>query len=324
VKDPIFFAENSIRELPEYAVVAKRFPELKWIEDYQAFRLSSVQKEKQCVIFARKRGSWIKPFHCYDSKSGFRYLSLDLAEGCSFDCVYCYLQSYLNHGALVLFLDFETLFDEINSLADGNLWISTGLLTDSLLAENRWPFVGQISQRIPEHSILELRTKTSDLSALKAGTIVRDRVVISWSMNPETVVRNFEYQTSGLQERLQGARQAIAMGYRVAFHLDPVFYYDGWQTEYSGLMKQLQQFPIDRIAFVSLGLFRYMPDLGAVIRKRFPFHPILTGEFFGDSDGKYHYLRAIRTEMYEKFSKWMDPWVGTVPIFRSMEPDARL
>ncbi len=317
-----FYAEKSIRDLSEYAEVAVRYPKVEWIDDYQSFRKEKVVDEKKCLIFARKRGAWLKPFHCYDHPS-YRFLSLDLAEGCLFDCVYCYLQSYLNHGALVLFLGIESLLLEFSNLPSERYWISTGLLSDSLLAENQFPFLRRISGQISAGSILELRSKGTHLTSLTDPEITRDCVVLSWSLNPPEIVQTFEYGTSSLQERLKAASDAIRLGYRIAFHLDPVFYFDGWKESYAKLFENLDQFPRDRLAFLSVGLFRYMPALGTVIRKRFPYHPVLAGEFFPDEDGKYHYFRAIREEMYESFQVWLKNW-SDIPVFWSMEPDKEL
>lgn len=317
-----FYAEESIRDLPEYAEIAARYPNLEWIEDYQSFRKQTVTDEKKSLIFARKRGPWLKPFHCYDHSS-YHFLSLDLAEGCLFDCVYCYLQSYLNHGGLVLFLGAESLAMELSKLPCQPHWISTGLLSDSLLAENQFPILARISKSIPANSILELRSKATDLTALKNSEIARDNVVVSWSLNPPEIVQAYEYGTSQLKDRLNAAVDALRLGYRIAFHLDPVFYFDGWKEAYEKLFDELDRFPKSRLAFLSIGLFRYMPELGTMIRKRFPYHPVLAGEFFPDEDGKYHYFRAIRKEIYAAFSEWLKKW-NEIPVFWSMEPDSRL
>ncbi len=318
-----FFAEESVQRLPEFGSLQKRYPYLEQIEDYQKFRKEDITREKDCLIFAKKRGPWLKPFHCYDEPS-YRYLSLDVAEGCFFDCAYCYLQSYLNHGALVIFLDLESLVVELDALPGDRFWISTGLLSDSLLAERSWPILPELSRRIPDGSVLELRSKSNDVSIMKDSSITRGPVVISWSLNPDRIAATYEYRAAPMSDRLSAAHQAIQYGYRVAFHFDPVFFYDTWKEDYSELFDTLNQFPVDRIAFLSVGLFRYMPDLGAVIRKRFPFHPILTGEFFPDEDGKYHYFRTIRKQMYNAFSEWIAPWKEKMPVFWSMEPDSRL
>jgi spore photoproduct lyase len=317
-----YFAEKSVRELPEFEEVARRYPQMEWIDDYQEFRGKNIVQEKSCVIFARKRGVWLKPFHCY-ANSAYRFLSLDLAEGCLFDCVYCYLQSYLNHGALVIFLDSDGLFQELSGLDQASHWISTGLLSDSLLAEGQFSFLDRISKCIPSNSVLELRSKAANLSPLRNPEISREPIVVSWSLNPAKIAEKYEYEACSIEERFCAASKALELGYRIAFHLDPVFHFDGWHEAYGDLFQKLRAFPEERLAFISVGLFRYMPDLGTIIRKRFPFHPVLSSEFFPDEDGKYHYFRSIRKEMYERFADWLKYW-RNVPIFWSMEPDQSL
>jgi spore photoproduct lyase len=309
-----FFAERAIDN--EY--IRDRFPNLELIDDYQAFRRESMQREKQCVIFAQKRGRWIKPFHCYSNPT-YRYFSLDVAEGCQFDCVYCYLQTYLNHGALVLFVNTDSLLTELQQLSAGNNWVSTGLLSDSLLSESYFPTLPIISKRIPNGTILELRSKSSNVEIVANSTIERSQIVLSWSLNPLPIATQYEYRAASLAERLRAASRAIELGYRVGFHLDPIFHFEGWRESYAALMESLEAFPKDRVAFLSIGLFRYMPDLGNVIRHRFPLHPILSEEFFPDVDGKYHYFRPIRKQMYSAFSEWLERW--EVPLFWSMEPE---
>jgi DNA repair photolyase len=152
--------------------------------------------------------------------------------------------------------------------------------------------------------------------------ISRKQLVIAWSLSPESVVTNYEYGTSTLTQRIDAARRALELGYRIAFHFDPVFHFEGWREAYSKLFSDLQEYRSENIAFLSIGLFRYMPDLGSIIRKRFPYHPILTEEFFPAQDGKYHYLRSIRKEMYAQFHAWLRPW--NVPVLWSMEPENEL
>jgi spore photoproduct lyase len=232
------------------------------------------------------------------------------------------LQSYLNSGALVLFVNRDGLETQLQSLGSGPAWISTGILTDSLLAEEHHPMIAWLSHRLPHQATLELRTKSANVEILNDANISREQLVVAWSLSPETVVTTYEYGTSTLIQRLNAARGALELGYRIAFHFDPVFYFEGWQDAYGKLFDTLQEFRSEKIAFLSIGLFRYMPDLGSIIRKRFPYHPILIEEFFPSQDGKYHYLRSIRKEMYAQFQRWLKPW--NVPILWSMEPENEL
>jgi spore photoproduct lyase len=317
-----FLAEQCLSDSPDFSHILKRHHDLRLIDDYQTFRKETMHREKRCVIFARKRGAWLKPFHCYHQNQESRYISLDLAEGCAFDCVYCYLQSYLNSGALVLFVNRDGLETELQSLGRDPVWISTGILTDSLLAEEYYPMMPWLSHRLPEKATLELRTKSANVEILNDPEISREKLVIAWSLSPDYVVTNYEYGTSTLMQRMDAARRATELEYRIAFHFDPVFHFEGWQEAYGKLFNDLKEFKSENVAFLSIGLFRYMPDLGSIIRKRFPYHEILTEEFFRAEDGKYHYLRSIRKEMYAKFQGWLKQW--NVPVLWSMEPDNEL
>jgi spore photoproduct lyase len=317
-----FFAEWNLHDCSEFSHILKQYPDLNWIEDYQEFRKHTMHREKQCVIFARKRGAWLKPFHCYHQNHESLYFSLDIAEGCRFDCVYCYLQSYLNNGALVIFVNRDGLENELRSFASTPVWISTGILTDSLLAEEHHPMIAWLSHRLPEQATLELRTKSANVEILNDQNISREKLVVAWSLSPETVVTNYEYGTSTLTQRIDAAKRALELGYRIAFHFDPVFHFEGWKQAYGKLFNNLKEFKSERVAFLSIGLFRYMPDLGSIIRKRFPYHQILTEEFFPDQDGKYHYLRSIRKEMYAQFKEWLSSW--NIQILWSMEPEDKL
>jgi spore photoproduct lyase len=319
-----FLIEEALRELPEGKSVAEKYPELEWISDYKSLRFGSSRAEKQAVIFARKRGAWLKPFHCYHQNAEYSYYSLDVAEGCLFDCVYCYLQSYLTQQSLVLFLRDANLERELQQCTERNLWISTGLLSDSLLAEKYYPLLPALSRVLPKRAILDLRTKSDDVSVLANPEICRDQIVVSWSVNPDNIARQYEYRAPSTEARLKAARHALDLGYRIGWHLDPVFHFSGWENVYADLLKQIEAVNSDRVAFISVGLFRYMPDLGSVIRRRFPNHAMLSGEFFPDRDGKYHYLRGIRKEIYRSFERWLTPWRGKLPIFWSMEPDDSL
>ena len=52
--------------------------------------------------------------------------------------------------------------------------------------------------------------------------------------------------------------------------------------------------------WISLGGFRYPPQLKGIAKERFPDTKIFLGELFPGKDGKYRYLKEIRVEMYQK------------------------
>jgi spore photoproduct lyase len=102
-----------------------------------------------------------------------------------------------------------------------------------------------------------------------------------------------------IAERIEAARLCAGDGYFLAFHFDPIIDYPGWKSGYASTLDRLFA-GVDpaRIVWISLGAFRFMPELKAVIRQRHPLSRIAYGEFIRGLDGKMRYFRDIRAEFY--------------------------
>ncbi len=74
-----------------------------------------------------------------------------------------------------------------------------------------------------------------------------------------------------------------------------------------------------RIAWISLGGFRYPPQLKGIARERFPEARIFLGELFPGRDGKFRYLKEIRIEMYRKMVEWLREGDPDLFIYLCME-----
>ena len=86
-------------------------------------------------------------------------------------------------------------------------------------------------------------------------------VVVSFSVNPAIIVDTEEHRTASLDSRLAAASLARDKGFPVAFHIDPMIYFDQWEKHYEELVNRLcDQFSADQIKWVSLGALRYPPD----------------------------------------------------------------
>ncbi len=76
---------------------------------------------------------------------------------------------------------------------------------------------------------------------------------------------------------------------------------------------------IERVKFISLGGFRYLPSLTRVIRERNPQSNLLLGEFVPCVDGKYRYFRPIRVEAYKEIGKVIRELTKDVNVSLCME-----
>jgi spore photoproduct lyase len=74
------------------------------------------------------------------------------------------------------------------------------------------------------------------------------------------------------------------------------------------------------IIWISLGSFRYMPELKPIIRKRHPKTCILDGEFIMGLDGKMRYFKPLRMELYAFLAERLNLWCGDMGLYLCMEP----
>jgi len=94
--------------------------------------------------------------------------------------------------------------------------------------------------------------------------------------------------------------------YPLGFHFDPIIFHQGWEKGYQETIGSLfKKIDSKGIVWISLGGFRYPPQLKAIAKERFPDTKIFLGELFPGRDGKFRYLKEIRVEMYQKLVGWL-------------------
>jgi spore photoproduct lyase len=149
-------------------------------------------------------------------------------------------------------------------------------------------------------------------------------VVVSFSINPQKIVSEEEHRTASLSARLNAARISADRGFPVAFHIDPMIYFEGWQEHYSDLAQQVAtMFRPDEVKWISVGGLRYPPDMKNMLRERFPSGTqVLTGEMFLGDDGKLRYDQDLRNEMFEFVKNEFIKASESYPVFLCMETPA--
>jgi spore photoproduct lyase len=285
------------------------------------------EMDKESLRLIHYKGEFLKP--CPGTKRYIccGYQILNIGINCPMECSYCFLQSYVNQPSLRLFTNLEDRLNVIGEFIDTHperiFRIGTGEFTDSLALNyiTGWthfllPF---FSSR--KNCVLELKTKTSFIKdIIKSG--YRKRIVVAWSLNTSRVIASEEGKTASLEERIISARECQKAGFTVAFHFDPLIHYLGWENEYEEIIQLLERY-IDptSIIWISIGSFRYMPELKWRILKRFPDTHIFDGEFVTGLDGKQRYFKPIRVEMYAKLSERLIKWHDNLGIYFCMESD---
>jgi len=277
------------------------------------------------LILASHRGSFVKP--CPGTR-GYVCCGLQIIHfglGCYLDCSYCILQSYLGTEALVLFGNTDRGLAEVREYLRQPLprpmRFCTGEFTDSLLLEGLTGFGRRLVEIFADcdHAVLELKTKTTNVSGLldleHAG-----RTIVSFSVNAPMVARQEESKAATLDRRLEAAARVVQKGYRVGFHFDPLIRHPGWREGYGRTVEDIfEAVPADRIAWISLGAFRYLPRFKTIIKRRHPKSLITEEEFILAPDGKMRYLRPRRVEMYRHLLSTIRQAAPKVCVYLCME-----
>jgi len=226
--------------------------------------------------------------------------------GCGMYCRYCILQAYFGNRVQTVFDNFEDLEIEVTQKMARHKRVvrfGTGEFGDSLFQE---PVLG-LSARIARvlapfpNALIEFKTKSTRIDTLDKIDNP-SRVIIGFSMNSERMISLHEIGTASLSERLHAARRCEEMGFHVAFHFDPMFYYEGWEKEYRATVKSIYSAINNpsHIAWCSLGGFRSMPSLKTLLKSQGKHLPLFTGEMILGQDGKLRYVRPVRTAMYRE------------------------
>ncbi|MFP5213291.1 MAG: radical SAM protein [Acidobacteriota bacterium] len=264
----------------------------------------SAAHDPQTVEVVAFRGRFLKG--CPGTRRYFccGYRIIHFGVQCTLDCTYCILQAYLNQPNLRLFGNTDDLFREVAAELHANpnrlYRIGTGEFTDSLLLD---PWTGFSKRLVPffaeqPNAVIELKTKTDFIDNL-AGLDHRGHAIAAWSLNAPLVRNREEPRTATLEARISAARRCLEWGYSLAFHFDPMIDHPNWREGYGETLDRLfDAVDPSRIVYISLGAFRFMPELKSIIRSRHRQSRIPYGEFIRGLDEKMRYFRDIRSELY--------------------------
>jgi len=282
---------------------------------------------KNRLFLSRFKGSFLKK--CPGISKGMvccNYYIVNLIKNCIYDCSYCFLQDFLeNNPLMTAYVNVEDLLLELDEVfaanPDSTFRVGTGELTDSLALEEALPYSDILVPFFNEktNAVLELKTKSDQVDNLLKHENPRN-IIISWSINPKRIVELEEKGTPSLAQRLNSARLCYEKGYKVGIHFDPIILFPGWKEAYAEVVDALfASVPPEGIEWVSLGSFRFRPNLKSVIKDRHSETRLFTEEHVPCEDGKYRYLRPLRNEAYATIREMLLQRSSDLSVYMCME-----
>ena len=236
-----------------------------------------IQKSSMKLILAKKTDPFLYP--ASDMVQEFDtpnvYYNTPILN-CLYNCDYCFLQGMYPSGNIVVFVNEKDFMDAINiklnELDDPlkPMVVSISYNTDIMAMENIIPMTSRWIEFVDtqENLIIEVRTKSALFSSIN-NTKPSKNVILSWTLSPDSICKNNEFNTPPLQRRLDACKEAMANGWQVRICFDPVLLVEGWYDSYTRFFDEVfNKLDCDKLLDITLGVFRMNKDYFNRIRKR--------------------------------------------------------
>jgi len=326
------YIDQQVSETAEVSAIIRRLglpheivPDAQVVYDRVSAAPDPIQKGKTTLFLTSNKGAFLRKCPGTRFYNCCGYAILHIGTFCLMECTYCILQSYFHPPVLQYFVNHSDLFAELGGVFTGhNIHrIGTGEFTDSLIWE---PWTNLSRKLVPAfaaqpRAVLELKTKTTAVQGL-AHLAHNRKTIVAWSVNTPRIIAEEEQRTASLAARLRAAARCEAWGYPLAFHFDPIILYDGCEADYESVVKRIfSHVSPQNVVWISLGTFRFMPSLKAIIQQRFAGSKIIYGEFITGLDGKMRYFKPLRIAVYRKIIACIHEVAPQVCIYFCMEDD---
>jgi len=283
-------------------------------------------KGKRILKLIRYKGAFVKS--CPGTKT---YLCcglkiLNIGQGCPIDCRYCALQVYFNNPVMEVYVNFEEMLDQLNTFlvcapSDQFLRFCTGEFTDSLALDGYTCYAQTLAEIFSgrDNATLEFKTKTDFIEPLLRLENSRN-IIVSFSVNAPGFSKSEEVRSISLRRRLIAAGKAASRGFKVGFHFDPIVPFEGWEEQYGKTVDAIfAAVGPSSIAWISMGVLRFVPDLKDVVISRFGPLRYFHDSFSPGLDGKLRLARDRRIGIYRLLAERIWSYSADVLVYLCME-----
>ena len=232
---------------------------------------------------------------------------------CVYDCEYCYLQGVYSSGNIVIFVDIEKVFEEVEELYNKlkTLYLCVSYDTDLLAIENICGFSEKWYHFIEDKKYLkiELRTKSGNIDKF-LNLKPLDNFIIAFTLSPENIALRNEKYTVSFKNRVKAIKELQEKGWKVRICIDPLIYSDNFERNYSQMIEYLfNEIDKEKVIDVSIGVFRISKEYLKKMRNQNQNSEILYYPF-ECIDGVYTYSNKTKSYMInfikEQFLKYIN------------------
>ncbi len=323
------YVEEAVREHVRTKRILEKFPSARVItvnhyKDVFCRRGQSgvLQHRTQKLILAARQGAMLYEGAPVCQSFGNRYFYYtSCVMNCLFDCEYCYLKGMYPSANIVIFVNLEDIFAEVERLLEQHpLYLCVSYDTDLPALEQITGYVQEWCDFAEKHTDLklEIRTKCANQWLVQKARPIPG-VIYAFTLSPQAVIDAFEHHTASLAERISLAAELVAAGCQIRLCFDPMIYVPDWRRHYGELLEQIcRMIDFDKIVDVSVGSFRVSQEYLKNMRKQEPDSAVVWFPFQCDG-GYYHYPQELMEEMEHFLTERLAEKISGEKIFRWRE-----
>ena len=247
------FTKKILSKFPKSQIIEIEHYKDKFNSYSQNFR---AQKNSQKLILAKKESPFLYEISDLIQRQDSNFLYTTPMVNCVYDCHYCFLQGMYPSANIILFVNVEDFFEEVDKYlkAHSHLFLSISYDTDLLAVENIFNIAKKWIEFAKDKPLkIEIRTKAINIDKLP----LNKNTILSFSLSPQEVIDKYELHTPSLKARIKAIQKVINKGLKPAITIDPIIKIPNYKIVYKNFIKEVfDNIDYKNIDSVVIGTFR--------------------------------------------------------------------
>ncbi len=205
-----------------------------------------VKLKQYLIIGVRKTHKYVDNFKSSD------FLVPFTSSGCPAFCLYCYLVcNYNKCSYLRVFVNKEEMYNKLikkSNSSEKELTFEIGSNSDLVIENEVTNNLEWIIEEFGKNGkgYITFPTKFSTIDSL-LNLNHNGKTIIRMSVNPEYIIKNIEFGTSNLSNRIEAINKLVDAGYRVGILIAPIILVSNWKLLYKELIEKLNKSLSDKV-----------------------------------------------------------------------------
>ena len=269
---------------------------------------------KKALVIAKLNSKSVSRAPCWYWHSESSYFFKTWLN-CVFDCSYCYLKWAFKNDNIVLFVNYDDIKNEIEEkiselrkeLPGAAHWFYSWDYSDIVWIDNLSNFIENFVpffEKFWDDVMMEIRTKSSNVKPFLDLWFIPKNTEISFSLNPEILVKKYEKWASSLEKRIEAINILLEKWFKVWLRFLPILPVKNWEEVYSEFIAYIKEkIDISKIysSFASWLLYT-KKDYNKMLQKYPDLDILYMLEL--ENDDFYRESKVFRNKIYTMFKEF--------------------